>query len=465
MASVFKRNRDRQRKGASWYIAYTDENRKRHTVQGCPDKAMTQQLAAKLQGDVELRRRGILDPKAAGYVTHANRPIEEHIHDFGSMLDAKESTAKHVRMTTRFIRELARLVGAETIRGLNAEAVQQALATLRREGLSARTVNSYLRGVKSFSRWLVKAGRAREDSLAHLSMLNEKTDRRRVRRALSPDEAVRLIQAAEASEPVMGMDGESRAVMYALMLAAGVRRSEAGSLTPESFRLEGDPATVTILASYSKRRRDDLLPLPSTLAERLGRWLAGRDPDRPVFQMPDKPHKMFYRDLAAAGIKQETATGVIDLHSLRHTFVTNVVGTGATVKTAQELARHSTPTLTFGVYAHARLHDVASTVERLPDPFASNQPNILAATGTAPVPPDRHDLTALCQRAGAVSGREQSQPDATTSSNAPALAMGCAPEKQDSSRIVPPADGGCQEARPVGFEPTTFGFEVRDSIR
>ena len=26
MASVFKRKRDRQRKGASWYIAYVDEN-------------------------------------------------------------------------------------------------------------------------------------------------------------------------------------------------------------------------------------------------------------------------------------------------------------------------------------------------------------------------------------------------------------------------------------------------------
>ena len=38
-------------------------------------------------------------------------------------------------------------------------------------------------------------------------------------------------------------------------------------------------------------------------------------------------------------------------------------------------------------------------------------------------------------------------------------------KKQDSERMVTPRVVSSQEARPVGFEPTTFGFEVRDSIR
>ena len=108
---------------------------------------------------------------------------------------------------------------------------------------------------------------------------------------------------------------------------------------------------------------------------------------------------MFYRDLERAGIERETPSGIIDLHSLRHTFVTNIVASGATVKTAQELARHSTPTLTFNVYAHARLHDVASAVERLPDPFSSQHPKPLAATGTDPLTRPRDHLAAQGQRA------------------------------------------------------------------
>jgi integrase len=231
MASVYKRARDKANRLSSWFIAYSNENGVRRTVKGCLDKAATEAMARKLESEAELRRRGIIDPKADAYLAHGTRPLEEHICDFGAMLEAKESTPKHIHMTTRFVRELARLSGAETIRGLTPEAVQAALVQLRQDGLSARTVKSYLRGVKSFSRWLVKTSRVREDVLAHLSMLNEKTDRRRIRRPLTPEEAARVIQTAETGPLVMGMDGESRAILYALMLAAGLRKSEAGSLT------------------------------------------------------------------------------------------------------------------------------------------------------------------------------------------------------------------------------------------
>jgi hypothetical protein len=44
-----------------------------------------------------------------------------------------------------------------------------------------------------------------------------------------------------------------------------------------------------------------------------------------------------------------------------------VVNSGASVKTCQTLARHSTPVLTIGVYAKKSLHDLAGAVEALPD--------------------------------------------------------------------------------------------------
>jgi len=174
---------------------------------------------------------------------------------------------------------------------------------------------------------------------------------------------------------------------------------------------------------------------------------------------------MLYRDLARAGIEHETASGMIDLHSLRHTFVSNVVATGATVKTAQELARYSTPVLTFGVYAHARLADIASTVENLPDPFASKKSEALSATGTDPATPAHRDLTALCQRAGDVSGRFVAHPGTMGGESAFTLQMTSTPGIDASGRELSAFDGGSQEMRQVGIEPTTFGFEVRDSIR
>jgi len=58
---------------------------------------------------------------------------------------------------------------------------------------------------------------------------------------------------------------------------------------------------------------------------------------------------------------------VLDFHALRHSFITAVVQSGATVKEAHELARHSTPLLTYGKYAHMSLNDTTRALNRRPD--------------------------------------------------------------------------------------------------
>jgi len=245
------------------------------------------------------------------------------------------------------------------------------------------------------------------------------------------------------------------------MLATGLRKSEVASLLPVSFSLHGEPATVTIEASYSKRRRRDTLPLPSSLASRIRGWLTCKPEGQPVFKLPDKPHKMFYCDLARAQIERKNRDGIADLHALRHSFVTAIVSGGASVKTAQELARHSTPKLTFDVYAHARLHDV---VEGLPDPFqAPSRTESVRATGTDGQP-IRKRFAEYLPNAGDVSSRDESHPDVMTGSSNLTLMKVSPSDLRDETHLVGSIQGD-KKARPVGFEPTTFGFEVRDSIR
>src|SRR5207237_688142 len=61
----------------------------------------------------------------------------------------------------------------------------------------------------------------------------------------------------------------------------------------------------------------------------------------------------------------------------------NLVASGASVKTCQVLARHSSPSLTIGVYAKASVHDIRGAVDALPDPAAGRPaPEAVAATGT-----------------------------------------------------------------------------------
>jgi hypothetical protein len=89
-------------------------------------------------------------------------------------------------------------------------------------------------------------------------------------------------------------------------------------------------------------------------------------------------------DLEAAGVPYETSEGVADFHALRVAYITGLVNSGASVKTCQTLARHSTPSLTIGIYAKTALHDVAGAVEDLPDLTPKEKPTAqpLTLTGT-----------------------------------------------------------------------------------
>ena len=126
-----------------------------------------------------------------------------------------------------------------------------------------------------------------------------------------------------------------------------------------------------------------------------------------MFAMPDKPIKLIRTDLDAAReawIKEarskeerlarrqsdflayrDGAGRVVAFHALRHTYISRLVASGAGLKVAQELARHSTPTLTLGRYAHVQLQLVDQTraLDALPA-IEAPRTNIaaLASTGT-----------------------------------------------------------------------------------
>jgi len=175
---------------------------------------------------------------------------------------------------------------------------------------------------------------------------------------------------------------------YRLAVRTGFRLSELRSLTPGSFDLDSDPPTITVSAAYSKHRRQDIQPIRRNLAELIRPWLEDKPYRQPVLRLPDKAAQMLNADLRRARarwiggvpgtaerhLRRESdflrtvdhENRVCDFHAWRHTYITRLVTSGASVKVCQELARHSTPTLTIGQYAHTRLHDLTSALDSLP---------------------------------------------------------------------------------------------------
>jgi integrase len=300
------------------------------------------------------------------------------------------------------------LTGAGRISELSLFKAQAAVAALRDEELGTETINHYIRAIKGFSRWLRKDGRAREHILADLATSSSEADRRHPRRALTPEEATRLIQAVESGPVVKGLSGSVRAMAYRVAVGTGFRADELRSLTTQSFRLDQSPPTIVCEAAYTKNGQRAEQPVADSLASLLRPFLAMLTPDRPVFGLPEKTAEMLQVDLASAGIAYEADEGFVDFHALRTTYVSHLMASGASVKTCQILARHSTPTLTIGISAKASLRDIKGAVESLPDltPTGST-PEAARMTGTDATRPARSgsDLTAQGQRAGDVSGR------------------------------------------------------------
>jgi integrase len=250
-------------------------------------------------------------------------------------------------------------------------------------GIGISTCNHYLIAVKSFTRWLARERRIPADPLSHLERQNPEVDRRRSRRALREEQFQQFIEATGKGDSFRGLTGPDRLVLYTVAANTGFRVGELASLSPASFDLDGDGPSVTVQAAYSKRRRKDHQPLKRDLAALLRSYLAGKPAGKPVWPGTWKgvAAEMLRRDLARAKIPYEDDQGrVFDFHAMRGQFISLLAARGVHPKVAQELARHSTITLTMDYYTHLDLLDVAGALEQLPPVAAGPNP---AAKGKA----------------------------------------------------------------------------------
>ncbi len=367
MASIFRKGG--RKGGGHWVIEFSERRGvpRRRVYTGTDSLDAARALARKYETEALLRRRGVTDTVADRLAAEEAKPLALHLVDFVATLKASGATAKHVARTETHVRRVLDATGAQRLSDLAPSPVQCAVgAMIADAGVSHRTANAHLTSIKHFAAWLWREGRTRTHTLVAVKGFNVEADRRLVRRALADTELVALLHAAYEGGPILDVAGPDRAMLYALAVGSGLRAGELASLAPESFNLAGEPPTVTVEAGYSKRRRRDVQPLPRGLADVLGPWLVGKAAGVPVFGKLARTADMLKADLESAGIEVETPAGVADFHSLRHTYVTRLVASGVNVKLCQELARHSDPKLTLGVYSHVGMADKALALAMVP---------------------------------------------------------------------------------------------------
>jgi integrase len=363
-------------------------------------------------------------------------------------------------------------------------ATVEALLTIRRRGVSGQTSNGYLAAMKQFCAWLVADRRLAENPLTHLEPIEERSDRRHDRRPLSADELRALLATARSSSRVFrNLCGSDREMLYVSAVYTGFRAGELAALTPAAFRLDDGQPRIELGAAFTKNKRTAVQLLPADVAVSLRAYLAGRDLWQPVWAggWADNAADMLRVDLQAAGIAyaKEGPDGPLyaDFHALRHSYVALLDRSGATLKEAMQLARHSDPKLTMAVYGRAQLHDLAEAINRLPTLLSpTTGAERLRATGTdgraandgmtgAPLraPVGFVDEMAFPQVASgnadpATAATPDDEAEKTTDAvgNRKLLAtqVFTRPLADRCGRVTTP-DGANEQAPRVGFEPTT----------
>jgi excisionase family DNA binding protein len=273
-------------------------------------------------------------------------------------------------------------------------AAVEALAVSAARGASPETQNHYVRAVRGFFRWLTRAGRIGVDLLATLALVNASVDVRRGRRELTADELRKLFAAARTSATTFrGLTGVDRSMLYMTAASTGFRASALASLTPADFDLAAATPTVTLSARANKSRKLKVQPLPADVAQALRGYLAGKPSTSPVWPgrwaADQRAAEMIRGDLDAVAIPYaiDGPAGPLyaDFHALRHSFLTLGGRSGIDLRTLQELAGHSTPTLT-ARYSHRRLYDLAGAIEKLPN-LAPPAPTHKSGEDVSGVPP------------------------------------------------------------------------------
>jgi integrase len=390
----------RRTKTPRFYGTLRTADGKRKQVALTDDRETSRTLLRTLQHDEDHAKAHGIDRTQR----ERSRPLSELVAEYESVLRSRANTDRYVVSTIQRINELVSSIKAKTIADVDAAAIARTLSVWRQTGrpdrrrgrkrstLSVASSNHYARAIKAFSRWLWTEKRTSDDVLSNLRLLNGNSDRRRVRRSLTPDELATLVETTESSRKTLaGLRSTDRAMLYLVAAFTGLRASELASLTVRSFDF-GDAArdravaardgaatedasdddasgTVVVEAAYSKRRRRDVLPLHPFLVSRLRPWLSAKTGTlwAGSWAMRRRGAITLRRDLKRAGIAYADESGrVVDFHALRHTFVSSLARAGVHPAKAKELARHSTITLTMDVYAHVETDELRSALGSVP---------------------------------------------------------------------------------------------------
>jgi integrase/recombinase XerC len=267
-----------------------------------------------------------------------------HLAAFADRLAARPAHTRAAYL--RDARVLAALAGAADLAGLSSRELRRFLATLHGRGLSGRSLARMLSSWRGFFRQLHDCDPAMKENPC--AGLKAPKSVRKLPSALSPDEAVRLVEISGDDSLAV----RDRA-LFELAYSSGLRLSELAGLDAERVDLATGEVRV-----WGKGAKERIVPVGAAALQAVRAWLpvragvANADPKALFVGRSGKriTPRAIERRLADWALRQGLSRHVHP-HMLRHSFASHVLQSSGDLRAVQEMLGHASIAST-QVYTH-----------------------------------------------------------------------------------------------------------------
>ena len=322
---------------------------------GVADKQVAGKKALEFRKEKESEAAGILEPRVLRDA--AKKPLKEHLADYVADLERRGRSGRGGRG--------GRLVKGRILRLMDACGWKLAIQvtpdsfTAWRNGRddSARTLNHYLQGMVSFLNWMERVQRIKANPLKFVPKVDERGQRRRVRRAFTDEELCKLVQG---SGP--------RGIIYFTAARTGLRQEELRQLTWGDLHLEDSAPFVVVREVTAKNKKEERVCLMPQIVEALKVYRpATFKPGDLVFPNGIPRASRLKVDAERNDIRYRDELGrYADFHALRYTWATFLQRNGVAQRFAMKLMRHSDIKLTAKVYTDEMQLPIYDAIKSLP---------------------------------------------------------------------------------------------------
>jgi integrase/recombinase XerC len=252
--------------------------------------------------------------------------------------------------------ELVALAGDRPLAALDAHDIRRFVAALHGRGLAPKSLARMLSSWRGLFEFLARGGKAASNPCAGIRAPRAE---KRLPEALSPDDAVRLVQIADTSPA-----GLRDRALFELAYSCGLRVSELTGLDLGAVDLVAGEVRVT-----GKGAKTRIVPVGHHAIDAIKAWLAARAPlaapGETALFLGARGKRLGAREVQRRVKHRAAAAGIgvsVHPHMLRHSFASHVLQSSGDLRAVQEMLGHASIAST-QVYTHLDFQHLAKTYD------------------------------------------------------------------------------------------------------